>query len=86
MFALHRLFSELPELERRYWEGSMSHKESKDILFENMNKMIAPLRERYRALRTDETSLRMILEQGNAAARTKASETLDSVKTRIGML
>ena len=88
LFALHRLVSqtELPELRRRYEQGEIGYKESKDILFENLNKMINPLRQRYNALRTDETALRMLLEQGNTQARLLAATTLDSVKQRIGML
>ena len=88
LFALHRLVSqtELPELRHRYEQGEIGYKESKEILFENLNKMIEPLRQRYNALRTDEAALKMLLEQGNVQARILAATTLDSVKQRIGML
>ena len=88
LFALHRLVShaELPELQRRYAQGEIGYRESKEILFENLNKMISPLRQMYDALRTDEKVLKMLLEQGNVQARILAATTLDSVKQRIGML
>ena len=46
VFSLHKLFSEniLPELKKRYLDGGIGYKESKDILFSNMVKRIAPLR------------------------------------------
>ena len=46
VFALHRLFAaeSLPDLKRRYVEGTIGYRESKEILFENMNRFLAPLR------------------------------------------
>lgn len=87
LFALHQLVSQadILEIKQRYNQGGIGYKESKDILFKNMNIFITPLRERYSALRADEVSLHKILAVGNAQASEQASKTLESVKRRIGM-
>src|SRR3989344_4733180 len=48
VFAMHRLVSGgiLDELEKRYRGGEIGYKESKEILIDNMEKFIGPMRER----------------------------------------
>ncbi len=86
VFALHKLFSEssLPDLEKRYRDGTISYKESKEILAQNINNYLAPIRERKRALDSDEASILAILEKGVARARKIAQEKMNIAREKCG--
>jgi tryptophanyl-tRNA synthetase len=47
--------------------------------------MLAPVRERYTALRADEAALELVLDQGAERARTIASQTLADVRECMGV-
>lgn len=85
VFALHKLFStqQLPEIERRYRDGSIGYKESKEILTENILALIRPMRERRDAI-TDE-EVKMILVKGGERARERASAKMAEVREKIGV-
>ena len=86
LFALHRLTAgeQLPDLEQRYLHGRIGYKESKDILFTNINKMIAPLRQRKEALLADQENLTAILKDGATRANAIAQPKIEEVYARIG--
>jgi tryptophanyl-tRNA synthetase len=46
---------------------------------------LAPVRERYAALRSDQTALETVLEEGAARAHTIAADTLADVRERMGV-
>lgn len=87
VFALHKLFSTemLPELKRRYVEGGIGYKESKEILAENMNKYLAPFRERREQIAANPDDVIAILRNGAGIARNQAKLKMEQVHKAIGV-
>lgn len=88
VFALHKLFSgaQLADIEKRYREGGMGYKESKDILYENARAFIAPLRERRAVLAKDMTHVRQVLKNGGEIVRERARAKMEVVRERAGLI
>ncbi len=88
IFALHKLFSEkeLPEIKKRYEEGSISYKESKEILAENVNKFLDPFRKRKQEMDSNPEIVRNVLKQGKEKALSAALSKLKEVKAKIGIV
>lgn len=87
VFALHKLFStdQLSELERRYSEGGIGYKESKELLAENVIKFITPLRERRKTFASDPAAVIQILKDGAEQARAVTSKKLETIKQAVGI-
>ncbi|NTV22160.1 MAG: tryptophan--tRNA ligase [Candidatus Yonathbacteria bacterium] len=87
IFALHKLFSTsvLPDIERRYREGGMGYKESKDILREHILDFVRPLREKREAILGDVSTVERILDEGGKVARERAIIKLDDVRKKTGL-
>lgn len=87
VFALHKLFStdQLSELERRYSEGGIGYKESKELLAENVIKFITPLRERRKTFASDPAAVIQILKDGTEQARAVTSKKLETIKQAVGI-
>lgn len=87
VFALHKLFSQkdLPTLQQRYTAGQIGYKESKEILFQNMNTFLAPMRARYDELMSQPDYLREVLEQGSEKARATAEAKMVEVRQQVGV-
>ena len=85
IFALHKLLSKdtLPELEKRYKEGSIGYKESKEILLENLKKEFAPLRDKFKSI-SDEDALAMI-KNGREKAKEMAKENINRIRELVGV-
>lgn len=64
--------------------GDMTWGKMKDLTFEAVDAHLAPLRERYAALRSDETALDRILLNGATKARAIAGETMQRVRAAVG--
>ncbi|MEK7622118.1 MAG: tryptophan--tRNA ligase [Patescibacteria group bacterium] len=86
VFALHRLFSTavLPELKRRYVEGMIGYRESKEILFDSMNRFLLPLRAKRAEIASQEREVEAMLERGANAAREIASAKLAKIRELVG--
>ncbi len=87
VFALHKLFSEnnLAELKKRYVEGQIGYKESKEILAQNMNTYLSPMRAKYESLIQDSGKLVQILEDGAKKAREIASSKMQEIRRKVGV-
>lgn len=85
IFALHRHFSkdQLDDLEKRYREGGIGYKESKEILIKNLIEFITPLREKRRSF--TEEDVRKVLLEGTAKAKEVADRKIHEVKRKIGV-
>jgi tryptophanyl-tRNA synthetase len=88
LFALHSLVGGdmLSEIRRRYLEGGIGYKESKDILSENLIRFLAPIQEKKRELDADPSYVEEILENGRMRALSIAESTLKEVKERTGLV
>lgn len=87
VFALHKFFSQtdLMALKKRYVEGGIGYRESKEILAENMNTYLEPMRKKYEVLIKDEKSLFEILANGANSAREIASVKMAEMRNRVGV-
>jgi tryptophanyl-tRNA synthetase len=87
IFALHKLFSteELLDIEKRYKEGGMGYKESKEILIKNIISFIAPLREKRKEIAKDKDAVLKILENSGNIARSTAKAKMMEVRERVGL-
>jgi tryptophanyl-tRNA synthetase len=87
VFALHKHFSveQLPLIEKRYREGGIGYKESKEILADNLTRFITPLRERRDALAQDTEALKQVLRDGAVKAREMAKKKMEEVRTKVGV-
>ena len=87
VFALHKLFSVemLSELKKRYVEGGIGYKESKEILATNIIKFISPLREKREAIAQDQEVVIKILKSGAKTARAQAKSKMAQVRKAIGV-
>lgn len=87
IFALHKHFSKdiLDELEKRYREGGIGYKESKETLADNIVKFITPMREHRSELSKEKGLLERVLEEGREKAHTVASKKMQDVKKKIGV-
>ncbi len=86
VFALHRLFSKdiLSDLDTRYREGTISYKESKEILAQNINTMLAPIREKKVALDANPSFVTNILREGKEKADELARAKMNDVRQKTG--
>lgn len=87
IFALHKFFSkkQLPELEKRYKEGDIGYKESKEILMENLKEFIAPIRQKRKELAENPDYVEEILEEGAQKARGIAEGKMEKVRKAVGV-
>lgn len=87
VFYFHELLNakNLPEVRKRYLEGGLGYKESKDILFENMRAFIAPMRTRREEIARDPESVLKILREGGASAQREAQKKMKEVREKTGL-
>ncbi|MGB0678317.1 MAG: tryptophan--tRNA ligase [Polyangiales bacterium] len=86
--TLYRIFAseaDVETLEAKLRAGGFGWGHAKEALFEELDAMLAPFRERYAALRRDEAGLDGVLQQGAAEARRIAQRTLGRVRAAVGM-
>ena len=87
VFALHKLFSgaTIPEIKRRYVEGAIGYRESKEILFEQMNLFIEPLRAKRAEIASRPDDVRAMLARGATTAREVAGAKLIKIRELVGL-
>lgn len=88
LVAFHRLFSEgekFEDIERRFREGGIGYKESKEILIEDVKNFIGPLRERRQEIAAEPEQVKETLEDGGERAREIACEKMKDVRAKTGL-
>ena len=88
VFKLHKLFADseqILDLRSRYEKGGLSHKESKEILIANIEKFIAPLREKRKQIAGDTEYVLDVLREGGKRAKQKAEKKMEQVREAIGV-
>lgn len=87
IFALHKLFckDQIEQLETRYKEGSISYKESKEILATNLNNFLEPIRQKKKELDDNPQAVFDVLAKGAETASKAASTMISQVRQRIGV-
>jgi tryptophanyl-tRNA synthetase len=85
VFAIHKLFRPEAELEKIYEEKAGKYKELKELLVEDIENFMAPLREKRKALEADIEGALEILKNGGEKAEDVAEEKMEEVKKKIGV-
>ena len=85
VFAIHLLFRRREELAEIYKENKGKYKILKELLVEDIEKMVAPMRERRAKYAQDEPLLKEILAAGRDKARTVADKKMQMVRKAIGV-
>lgn len=73
-------------LRKRYTEGGIGYKESKDLLAKNLNNYLKPFRERRKHYKKNPHEVEKILKRGAKKIQKRASETMQEVRDTIGIL
>lgn len=88
IFALYRLFADeaaQKTLAERYLAGGMGWGEAKQELFEKIDGVVAPMRDKYDALIADKSRIDEILADGARRAVKAARKTIDRLRKAIGV-
>lgn len=83
VYEIHKLFRSESELETLYAEKSGKYKDLKEALVEDIERVIAPMREKRESI-TDE-DVKHILEVGSAKARAHTSKKMMGVRKKVGV-
>ncbi|MDR0462315.1 MAG: tryptophan--tRNA ligase [Christensenellaceae bacterium] len=81
----HLIFQLYKHFTGKELDNKIGWGDAKQKLFEAMDKVIAPMREKYNHLMSHYAEVEKILEKGSVEARGVARETLDRVRKAIGV-
>lgn len=83
VYAIHTLFKDTVELDSLYEANEGNYKNLKEALVEDIEKLVAPMREK-RAQISD-SEVKKILTEGAEKARQRASAKMKDVRVKIGV-
>jgi tryptophanyl-tRNA synthetase len=85
VYAIHKLVRPEAELEKIYEEKKGKYKELKELLIEDLEKFIAPMREKRKEFEKDIPTALAILKSGGEKAKQVASAKMAEVREKIGV-
>lgn len=85
VYAIHKLFRNENELKKIYDEKAGKYKELKEMLIEDLEKFIAPLRAKRKEFEKDIPKALVILKAGGKKAKIIASKKMAEVREKIGV-
>ncbi len=85
VYAIHSLIRGASELKPIYENKTGKYKELKELLIEDLERFIAPLRERRKEFAKDIPKALEILKAGGEKAKKVASKKMDEVREKIGV-
>lgn len=88
IFALHKLFlsgEELENLRSRYINGGLGYKESKDMLFDEIEKYFAPMREKRKMYEENPGLVLDILKDGKSKIHNLVNSKIADVRKAVGV-
>ncbi len=87
VFALHKLVGTeaLDDIEKRYREGGIGYKESKEVLAERLIALVTPLREKRTELQGKQGLVEEVLAEGAEKARMVALKKMEEVRRVVGV-
>jgi tryptophanyl-tRNA synthetase len=83
VYAIHKLFKSEAELEALYEEKKGKYKDLKEALIEDIEAVVAPMREKYNSITDDE--VKKVLADGATKAKAIASVKMTEVRQKIGV-
>ena len=87
LFSIYSSFAsddQIQDLKSKYEDG-IGWGDAKIILFNDLNKLLMPIRERYEDLKTQEAHVEDILQENAKKVRETTKATLESVKSHVGL-
>jgi len=85
VYVIHKLFRSEEELKKIYKEKERKYKELKELLIEDIEKFIAPLREKRKEFAKDIPKALEILKEGSKQAKIVASKKMEEIREKIGV-
>ncbi|MBI3888753.1 tryptophan--tRNA ligase [Candidatus Nomurabacteria bacterium] len=85
VYAIHKLVRDEKELEKIYAEKTGKYKELKELLIEDLEKFIAPMREKRKEFAKDIPKALAILKAGGEKAKKVAEVKMEEVREKIGV-
>jgi tryptophanyl-tRNA synthetase len=85
VYAIHKLLRPEAELKKIYEEKAGKYKELKELLIEDLEKFIAPLREKRKEFEKDIPGALAILKAGGEKAKQVADQKMAEVREKIGV-
>jgi tryptophanyl-tRNA synthetase len=88
IFAIHKLFlkgEELENLRKRYIDGGLGYKESKDMLCEEIISFIKPMREKREYYEKNIDEVKKILKEGGEKAKNNIKDKMQIIRNNVGV-
>ncbi|MFA6523984.1 MAG: tryptophan--tRNA ligase [Candidatus Paceibacterota bacterium] len=85
IFAIHKLLRKEDELKKIYEEKKGKYKEIKELLIEDLEKFIAPMREKRKEFEKDIPKILEILKKGGESAKIVASKKMEEIREKVGV-
>ena len=85
VYAIHNLLRPAEELLPLYESKAGKYKELKEILIEDLEKFIAPMREKRKKFEKDIPKVIEILKKGGEKAKKVASKKMEEIREKIGV-
>lgn len=85
VFQIHKLVREESELEEVYDQHRGNYKALKEILIEDLDRVLAPLRAKYESLQDNPSIVEQVLERGKERACEISEAKMEQVRKAIGV-
>jgi tryptophanyl-tRNA synthetase len=85
VYQIHRLFRSEVNLAPLYEEHRGNYKALKEILIEDLDRYLAPMRAKYEELKNDSSIVEEVLESGKREARAVSEAKMEQVRQAIGV-
>ena len=85
VYQIHKLVRSADELDPLYEEHRGKYKVLKELLIEDLDHYLAPMRAKYEELKKDPSIMDDILAKGKTAARAMSEAKMEQVRTAIGV-
>ncbi len=85
VYAMHKLVRTESELGKMYDEHRGNYKMLKELLFEDLDRYLAPLRAKYEELKDNPAIVDEVLARGKTEARAVAETKMEQVRAAIGV-
>ena len=88
IFAIHKLFIKgevLESLKKRYLDGGLGYKESKDMLFEEIISFIKPMRKKREYYENNIDEVKNILKEGAQKAKKQIIPKMELIRNNVGV-
>ena len=83
VYAIHKYFKDTAALDALYEEKKGKYKDLKEALVEDIEALVAPMREKYNSI--TEEDVKKVLKEGSDQARASAVAKMREIRTKVGV-